>query len=191
MDDAQDENPRDQIEIYDSKLIEIHTILEHASYTIGAGAFWGQFFLIWFLGSGLVTFPISCFITWADRPKPSNEGDFKKKKDMLIKKLDHLLKKGREAYNERVVAEADYTSKELKFKDRVKYFIGFTESSKNQHQFETNCILVENEYRKLVQTSEYSLRVEPIQYTCLFFTGGLFSFFFLIFFIHMFMAGTL
>jgi|TARA_B110000285_G_C15089300_1_gene598128 hypothetical protein len=112
-------------------MVQIHTILEHASYTIGAGAFWGQFFLIWFLGSGLITFPISCLITWADRPQPTDEGGFKKKKDMLIKKLDHLLKKGREAYNEKVVAEANYNERELKFTDRIKYCIGFTENSKN------------------------------------------------------------
>lgn len=37
--------------------ITLHTTLQHASYCIGAGAFWGQFFLIFFLGSGMITFP--------------------------------------------------------------------------------------------------------------------------------------
>jgi hypothetical protein len=49
---------------------------------------------------------------------------------MLIKKLDHLLKKGREAYNDKVIAEANYNERELKFVDRIKYCIGFTENSK-------------------------------------------------------------
>ena len=77
MDDGRVYKDTDE-SIFRVRHITLHTYLEHASYTIGAGAFWGQFFLVFFLGSGLVTFPQSCFITWADRPKPSDNGGFKK-----------------------------------------------------------------------------------------------------------------
>lgn len=130
-------------------MIELDTILTHASYTIGAGAFWGQFFLVFLLGSGIVTFPISCLITWADRPQPTDGGGFKKKKDLLIKKLDYQLKLGREVYNDKILAEANYYT-ETKYVDRFKQSIGFAETSNNQHKFETNCILIENEFRKLL-----------------------------------------
>ena len=66
-----------------------------------------------------MTFPISCLITWADRPTPTDSGGFKKRKDLLIKKLDHQLKVGREVYNEKILAEANFYT-ETKFIDRVK-----------------------------------------------------------------------
>lgn len=110
---------------------------------------------------------------------------------MIIKKLDHLLKQGRKVYNEKVMTEANLYKEDTKFKDKIKYTIGFAKTSSDQHQFETNCILIENEFRKLVWTSNYSKRVEPLYYTCLFLSGGFFSLVFIIFLIHMFMAGTL
>ena len=68
------------------------------------------------------------------------------------------------------------------------------ENRKNQvaqQEFEANCILIENDFRKLNQIAQYRNKVEPLKYTCNFILGCVTAVTFVIFFVHMWVAGTL
>mmetsp|Transcript_14819 Transcript_14819/g.25201 ORF Transcript_14819/g.25201 Transcript_14819/m.25201 type:complete len:282 (-) Transcript_14819:35-880(-) len=75
-------------------------------YTIGAGAFWGQFLLVFFMGTGLVSIPFGFITAWADRPRPMDESKFKQEKDMLAKQVDYMLKDGKKIYEEKLKLDA-------------------------------------------------------------------------------------
>jgi hypothetical protein len=80
--------------------------LSFAVYTIGSATFWGQFLLVFFLGTGLVAIPLDFITTWADRPIPMTESQFKKEKDMLSKQVDYLLKEGKKIYEDKLKLDA-------------------------------------------------------------------------------------
>lgn len=69
---------------------------------MGAGAFWGSFFLLFYLGTGMSSLTFDFLFAWADRPKPMNESQFKKEKDILSRKVDYMLKEGKKIYDDRI-----------------------------------------------------------------------------------------
>jgi hypothetical protein len=127
-------------------------------------------------------------IAWADRPQPMNEGEFKKEKDRLAKQVDYLLKAGRRLYDDRLALDAKpvsgLTQRYSKMKEN-------RANQKSQQEFECNCILIENDFRKLNMIAQYRNKVEPLKYSCNFILGCISAVVFLIFFIHMWVAGTL
>lgn len=88
--------------IYNQGNTTVDMQLTFAQYTIGAGAFWGHFLLVFFLGTGLISIPFTNIFTWLDQPKPMNESQFKKEKDELARKVDFLLKDGRKIYDDKI-----------------------------------------------------------------------------------------
>ena len=42
--------------------------LTFPAYTAGAAAFWGSFFLVFFIGTGFTSVPLGYLVAWADRP---------------------------------------------------------------------------------------------------------------------------
>ena len=63
-----------EVQQFTQSRIKLHTEISFAAFTIGHGAFWGQIFLVFFLGTGLVSFPFSYILSYVDRPIPMNEG---------------------------------------------------------------------------------------------------------------------
>lgn len=76
--------------------------LTFAAYTIGAGAFWGSFFLVFFMGTGFIAIPFENMVAFMDRPRPVKDAEqFKSYKDKLAKNIDYLLKEGKKIYSKK------------------------------------------------------------------------------------------
>jgi hypothetical protein len=70
---------------------------------IGATAFWGNFMFLFFVSTGLIAIPFQHIISWVDQPKPmTSEGDFKKEKEELAKKIRWILEKGKSVYEDKI-----------------------------------------------------------------------------------------
>ena len=82
--------------------------LTFPAYTIGAAAFWGQFLLVFFIGTGFISIPFSYIVSWIERPIPMNEHQFKTDKDTLAKQIDLLLKKGKSIYEEKLKLDSSW-----------------------------------------------------------------------------------
>ena len=76
--------------------------LTFPAYTAGAAAFFGSFFLIFYLGTGFTSGPLSFLVAWADRPERMREDEFKRKKESLAHTIEKQLKKGKDIYKRRI-----------------------------------------------------------------------------------------
>lgn len=75
---------------------------------IGATAFWGNFMFLFFVSTGLIAIPFENIIAWVDQPKPmTSEGDFKKEKEELAKKIRWILEKGKSVYEKKIVLDTE------------------------------------------------------------------------------------
>ena len=66
--------------VKDTKLT---TRLTFPAYTMGIAAFVGSFFLVFYLGSGFVSLPLSYLMSFVDRPKMPSKQTWNKEKDKL------------------------------------------------------------------------------------------------------------
>lgn len=65
-----------------------------------------MFMFLFFVSTGLIAIPFENIIAFMDRPKPMlSEGEFKKEKDGLAKKIDWLLKNGKALYDRKVAID--------------------------------------------------------------------------------------
>lgn len=98
------------------------------------------------------------FFTFIHRPKPMKEDEFNRAKAELAKKIQALLMKGKK------LVEDKKALPELKAgwfsKWRAKRTI-----NTEQHLFETNCMLAEEEFQNLDRIASYNKKVDPCYYT--------------------------
>ena len=128
-------------------------------------------------------------MSYVDRPIPMSETEFKKKKDLLSTKVNMLLKQGRNLHKQQEQLEAKIS--ENKFGSFSLESIKAKRNAKQQEkEFEAHCMLAEEEFDKLNQISQYSSKVEPMKYQCNLILGVVLTVLFIIFFIHMFAAGS-
>lgn len=117
-----------------------------------------------------------------------NESQFKKEKDGLVKDIEFILLQGRTLYDNKIKVENDHKDGKL---GGFSYFSENRKNTKAQHEFEANCILIEKEFERLTAVAQYKHRVEPFKYTCHLIAGIFFSIIFVMFFVQMFVAGSL
>jgi len=169
----------------------IETQLTFAAYCIGAFAFWGSFMWVFFFGMGLVAIPFSNIIAYLDRPKPMKEDEFKKKKDELTKKIEFMLAKGRTLYEAKMKLDDDKAKKTGDASNVFKAMRKGRALEKQQHEFEANCIIVENEFRVLDKVAQFNKKVEPCKYLARYVMGLLGIVFFFVIFVQMWTGATL
>lgn len=116
-------------------------------------------------------------------------GEFKKEKERVAKQIDWVLKSGKDIYEQKL--SLDDKLEKGNWMTAVKLWGQQRTANIQQHEFEVNCMIIEKEFTKLQQISQYNKKVEPCRYTCNLILG-LCSFVLLIVFLtQMFIAGTL
>lgn len=126
---------------------ELDMQLTFAAYTIASTTFLGSFLSFLFLGTGLIAIPFEQITSWADRPKPMNESQFKKAKDGLARQVEFLLKEGKSIYEKKTKLDAE--KENSRFLTKFKYWSQSRKLDQGQQEFEANCVLVEKEFEKL------------------------------------------
>lgn len=76
-----------------------------------------------------------------------SEGDFKKEKEELAKKIRWILEKGKSIYEKKIELDAELENGNMCTK--IVKFNKIRNASSDQHEFEVNCMLVEKEFKKL------------------------------------------
>lgn len=89
-------------DIYKHSEVTISPQLTFPAYTAGAAAFFGSFFLVFFIGTGFTSIPLSYLVGFADRPKKLGEDEYRRKKEELAHTIDKQLARGRDLYKRRL-----------------------------------------------------------------------------------------
>ena len=61
-------NMLDGAAYYKHSEVSLEPRLTFPAYTAGAAAFFGSFFLVFYIGTGFSSVPLSFLVAWADRP---------------------------------------------------------------------------------------------------------------------------
>lgn len=119
--------------------------------------FLGWIMLMLFLPLGQWSIFFDNFFTFVHRPKPMKEDEFNRKKAELAKKVQQLLAKGKK------LIEDKKQLPELKLGWFSRWRTQRSVKSE-QHLFETNCMLAEQEFQELDRVASYNTMVDPCYY---------------------------
>mmetsp|Transcript_1719 Transcript_1719/g.1627 ORF Transcript_1719/g.1627 Transcript_1719/m.1627 type:complete len:415 (+) Transcript_1719:234-1478(+) len=155
----------------------LEIVVSFPVYLIALVTFIGWFFLMVFLGAGLIALPLDLINEWRFRPRPMKEDEFTRTKQELAQKVDVLLQKGKKLLDDKVSADKKTGCGGYRERRTVR---------RNLSEFEANCILVEKEFNILDDTRQYNKKVEPMWYAMKLILGILAFIFSLILVIHLF-----
>jgi hypothetical protein len=100
-----------------------------------------------------------------------NEHQFKTDKDTLAKQIDLLLKKGKSIYEEKLKLDSSWQNSAVKRVFSFNYLRNQAKLSREENEFEVNCILIEKDFQRLNMIAQYKEKVEPLKYSCFFILG--------------------
>ena len=85
-----------------AKDLYVSTRLTFPAYTMGMAAFIGSFFMVFYLGSGFVSLPLSFIVSFVDRPKNPAKQGWEIEKGQLQRQITTLLEKGKKLHKDRL-----------------------------------------------------------------------------------------
>ena len=120
-----------------------------------------------------------------------NEHQFKTDKDTLAKQIDLLLKKGKSIYEEKLKLDSSWQNSAVKRVFSFNYLRNQAKLSREENEFEVNCILIEKDFQRLNMIAQYKEKVEPLKFSCFFILGIITFCLMIIFHVYLWSAGFL
>ena len=120
-----------------------------------------------------------------------DEKEFKKKKDLLTRKIEFMLGKGRGLYEAKMKFDEDKAKKSGDGRNVFSSLMKSRGLEKQQHEFEANCIITEREFQCLHKVAQYNKKVEPCRYIARFILGLVGIIIFFVIFTQMWTGATL